>query len=401
VNRITLQARRDWKDRLEQAGCLFHTIDGKPYWQEEAAYVLTLEEVEKIEAATVELHAMCMDLCAEEVKKGDYLGYGFPDEVKQLVETSHMADEPSLLGRLDLGYNGKDLKLYEYNADTPTALPEASIWQYHALQDRGWPDQFNSIHEQLTERLRYIGSDAYRIDTLHLTAQAEAEHEDWGNVHYLAEVAAEIEAFKKVISVSLDEIAWSGPEKVFADARGNSIELLFKLYPWEWMMADQFGWQVMEARTKYIEPAWKMLLSTKALLPKLWAANPGHPLLLESHFHNKTMPALDDVRWMRKPLLGREGANVAPATVAKINGRFAGMVSAKPQNVREEYDDRGYILQRYFQPMEFDDFTSPTTQVSPVLGSWLVGSTACGLGIREDAGITTNASKFVPHYFTE
>ena len=34
----------------------------------------------------------------------------------------------------------------------------------------------------------------------------------------------------------------------------------------------------------------------------------------------------------------------------------------------------------------------------PVIGSWIVGDRACGIGIRESAGrITTNASSFVPH----
>ena len=36
----------------------------------------------------------------------------------------------------------------------------------------------------------------------------------------------------------------------------------------------------------------------------------------------------------------------------------------------------------------------------PVLGSWIVGDTACGLGIRESAElITRNTSRFVPHLF--
>ncbi|MDB5631728.1 MAG: hypothetical protein JWR49_583, partial [Tardiphaga sp.] len=34
----------------------------------------------------------------------------------------------------------------------------------------------------------------------------------------------------------------------------------------------------------------------------------------------------------------------------------------------------------------------------PVLGSWLIGETACGLSIREDENpITGNLSRFVPH----
>src|ERR1700732_748804 len=44
----------------------------------------------------------------------------------------------------------RDLKLLEYNADTPTALLEASVAQRYWLQEL-YPklDQFNSIHEKL------------------------------------------------------------------------------------------------------------------------------------------------------------------------------------------------------------------------------------------------------------
>ena len=37
----------------------------------------------------------------------------------------------------------------------------------------------------------------------------------------------------------------------------------------------------------------------------------------------------------------------------------------------------------------------------PVIGSWIVGDEAAGMGIRENTQrITTNTSRFIPHYFT-
>ena len=36
----------------------------------------------------------------------------------------------------------------------------------------------------------------------------------------------------------------------------------------------------------------------------------------------------------------------------------------------------------------------------PVIGAWIVGDQAAGMGIREDdTPITRNTSRFVPHYF--
>ena len=127
-----------------------------------------------------------------------------------------------------------------------------------------------------------------------------------------------------------------------------------------------------------LEPAWKMILSNKGILPVLWELYPDHPLLL---------PAFDDPAplggsHVRKPLLGREGANVTivrgGAVVAQSDGAYA---------------DDGFVYQRIADMPSFDDN-------HPVLGVWVVDHEAAGLGIREDRSqVTGNLSRFVPHYF--
>src|SRR3974377_1024396 len=74
-------------------------------------------------------------------------------EFEEYVIRSWEEREPSIYGRFDLAYDGVGApKLLEYNADTPTALLEASVIQWFWLKDideRG--DQCNSIHERLIE----------------------------------------------------------------------------------------------------------------------------------------------------------------------------------------------------------------------------------------------------------
>jgi glutathionylspermidine synthase len=50
---------------------------------------------------------------------------------------------------------------------------------------------------------------------------------------------------------------------------GEEIRAAFKLYPWEWLLADEFGNNVAAAGTRWIEPAWRMLLSGKGVLALL------------------------------------------------------------------------------------------------------------------------------------
>ncbi len=385
LERISIQPRPDWQKRLEDAGCYYHTIDEQPYWRDDAVYKFHAAEIDKIEAAGNEVHQMCMDLVEETIDRGDYVGYDFPDEVKQIIAQSWNEDQCCLYGRFDFGcVAGKELKLFEYNADTPTSLPEASVWQWQALEDRHWPDQFNSIHELLLAQFNSIVEPGRRI---YFTGMKDGPHEDWGNVHYLLETA--VEAGFDATSIDMDQIGWNGKE--FTDLHEKTIQTLFKLYPWEWMMGDEFGWKVRASNTQFIEPAWKMLLSTKALLPLLWKNYPGHPLLLESYlekdFGNIYQRKGD---WVRKPMLGREGANI---TSVRDDGKTYPMEELDP-----EYDKHGYVLQKKFIVDAHGIIGKEI--IYPVLGVWIIGDEACGLGVREDSSyITTNNSCFVPHCF--
>ena len=55
------------------------------------------------------------------------------------------------------------------------------------------------------------------------------------------------------------------------------------------------------------------------------------------------------------------------------------------------YDDRGWVYQAYADLGLHDG-------MRPVIGAWLVGDVAAGIGIRESASpITSNTARFVPH----
>ena len=84
------------------------------------------------------------------------------------------------------------------------------------------------------------------------------------------------------------------------------IEFMFKLYPWEWLLADEFGKYIKPDAITLFEPAWKMVLSNKGILPVLWEMFPGHKNLLPSYFDQSR---LGD-SFVKKPLFAREGANI-------------------------------------------------------------------------------------------
>ena len=365
--------RVDWPRKVEELGFLFHSMDGV-YWDERACYRFTEAEVDTLEAATAELHDRTLEAVARVVDRGDYERFRIPEPFHGLIERSWKAGDKSLYGRFDLSWDGAgEPKMLEYNADTPTALLEASVVQWYWLQDvLHDADQFNSIHEKLIERWKVIRASLPAVGGLHYTGDTSSA-EDLGNLEYLRDTATQAGLDTKLIDIS--DIGWNG--RRFVDLEERNIVALFKLYPWEWMVREEFGANLLKGAMRLIEPAWKMLLSNKAILPVLWEMFPGHPNLLAASFE----PGRFATDFVKKPIYSREGANVSI--------RAGGQSLDAPG----EYGEEGYIWQAYHELPMFDGNYA-------VIGSWVVGEEPAGIGIREDASpITRNTSRFVPHYF--
>ena len=94
----------------------------------------------------------------------------------------------------------------------------------------------------------------------------------------------------------------------FTDLQDQVIGNLFKLYPWEFMLREMFSTKLEDAGVRWLEPAWKSIISNKALLPLLWEMFPNHPNLLPAYFAQDDHPPMD--HYVTKPLFSREGANI-------------------------------------------------------------------------------------------
>jgi len=391
MKRKNFKQRFDYHERLNEIGFQYHSVvstDGEEYWTEGVAYEFTLAEIEEIEAATEELHEMCMETVEEIVESGDYPeGFKLSEQSKSLIEHSWRNADMHIYGRFDfLVEPSGTIKMYEYNADTPTALLESAVAQWKWIEEaEGVPhrDQFNSLHEKLIARWALAKS---RTDApvLYLLATHEGPQEDWGNVEYMADTA--MQGGWQINIEEIENVGYDSSHAMFVDDVDTPIEHAFKLYPWEWMMQEAFGGHVINCPTEWYEPPWKMLLSNKAILPVLWQRYPEHPNLLPSFFeHEKPASNLHHM-FVKKPILGREGANI------QMMGTFSDSLIAGSHEV-PEYDASGYVYQQYAPLPEFEGR-------HPVIGSWIVGDEAAGIGIREDkTTISGNGSHFVPHYF--
>jgi glutathionylspermidine synthase len=376
MRRVKAEPRADWEKKVESVGLTWHSPD-KPYWNESAFYELTAKEVDVLEAATNELEKMTLAAAQHIIDNKLYGKMGIPAMAVPLIEASWEAEPPSLYGRFDLAYDGSGTpKLLEYNADTPTSLVEAAVVQWYWLQDV-FPkrDQFNSIHERLIALWKDLAQyfPGRRID---LCSMDDAE--DGMTVTYLQDTAQQAGIETSIFPI--DEIGWNG--EMFVGPDDQPLGAVFKLYPWEWMVHEEFGKHLAKSDVMWVEPAWKMLLSNKGILPVLWQLYPRHPYLLEASFDGPGLMR----SWVKKPLLGREGANI---TLHEPVGRHL--------ETEGDYGEEGFVWQELAPAKPLDGM-----HVS--IGSWLIGheegNAAAGIGIREsETPITGNTSRFVPHLF--
>ena len=211
---------------------------------------------------------------------------------------------------------------------------------------------------------------------VHFACLNEIE-DDRETVIYLEECAAE--AGLKTHSIAIKDIGVDTQGR-FTDLDDRVISTLFKLYPWEWILAEPFGAHLETSCVRFIEPPWKAALSSKGLLPPLWEMFEGHPNLLPTYFEGDLGVANLTGDYVRKPLYSRRGANI----------QIIVNETALPAN-DGTYGEEGFVVQSFHPLPKF-------AGRHPVVGCWIVAGRPAGLSIRESQTLVTDdMASFVPH----
>lgn len=315
-----------------------------------------------------------------------------PPEFRNTIRNSWRRGDFTIYGRFDLAIAGGEIKLLEMNFDTPTSLPETALLQLAWLEEMKLDgtidehcDQFNFLDEELQQV--FARNSWKESGTLHLGFYQGAD-EDAETVKYLSACAQLAGVPTKLLEINDLKRTKEG---TIVDKDSQPVKHLFKLYPWEELLRDDMRMQsefgshlfrplIDSGELQVVEPAWKLILSSKAALPLLWQMFPEHPLLLRAEFEDGQPDAC--AAYVRKPIYGRQGVGieiVLPDETIRNSG---------------ECGDEGFIRQAYFElPMHGNYHL--------VVGSWIVDSVAAGIGVRADESkITGRGALFVPHYVT-
>lgn len=164
----------------------------------------------------------------------------------------------------------------------------------------------------------------------------------------------------------------------FFDPAGELVNRCFKLYPWEWMVDESPDGCLAEM--EWLEPIWKLVMSNKAILATLYELFPDSPYVLPCYL-SRPRSGL----FCKKPVFSREGHNVSVVDIRNWEEHV------RIAETEGDYNTGAYVYQEYVEPTVYSGRY-------PVIGSWIIGGEAAGIGIRENRmEVTDNLSEFVPH----
>lgn len=316
---------------------------------------------------------------------------GIPRNLHELVRLSWEDDRHlHLFGRFDFagGIAGLPIKLLEFNADTPTSLPETAIIQWAQLKANDLPEeaQFNHVYDALIDNFKRLRTLNPEREPAVLFSTLRGAPEDDDNVSLLAQAATE--AGFETHFCYVDEVNFSASEGIFApDGQGNYLrfDFWFKLIPWEYIAQDEpelckiLTTIVRNDLAVILNPAYTMLFQSKGILKYLWDLFPDEPTLLESTLEEPV--GRTNFPFVQKVFFGREGANVSIHDDIGLPVEVRGGEYEKQRSVYQALaqlakDETG----AYYQAGVFFAYES------------------CGLGFRRSSQrIIDNGAQFVGH----
>lgn len=397
MQRIAVAPRHDWKNSLKDAGFHhFENEDGTAYWDETSAYRFTAEETQlRFKTPAEDLHEMMRKVVARVVSSPKLMDkLNIPAFYQDLVKASWDEDQSEFCGRMDFIYDGKSpAKLLEYNAEAAGTLLESTLVQSRWLNDvkatgelPAAASEFNATFSAISRRLNALLKEGQ--DVHFASAGGPDMVEDYVNVTMMMLAASDAGLVPHY--VSLDDIAVSTEDQLIDD-QSRVIGDIYMFYAWEDMLRDDFMSYVPNSGARFIEPAWRTIMSNKGILPLLWEMFEGHENLLPAYFADDIDAdrklAIKVEREMqngqvRKPIFSCAGSSI---TITKN-----GIPLAKSEDMT--FDDHKSIIQAYEPALNMGGS-------HPVIGAWLVGRSCTGIGVLEDATlITQDRCLFKPHF---
>jgi glutathionylspermidine synthase len=401
---------KKWLDPSKRIDELFiksnpHTsiIDGTdtvPFYQANWDFLIRLW------SAGNDLHKMCIQATEKVLKDDDLLAkFGIPAVFWDKIKHSFATQKNTLTGRFDFACSGRDIKMYEYNADSASTLYENGALQQMWINALGMQKVDGKLARGAGFNMRMGLCSAWQAtginEPVHFLIDDDDEEEY--TALYMADCAGFIGLDCKIIRPKFttrhvfDELVYK--DGLIYDKEGVQVKHVWKTWSWDTVFNDYLDVQAARGAVpipfadgshphlsdillntntiNVFEPLWKTIPGNKAILPVLWEMFPGHPNLLRSEW--TLTPDLISTGYASKPIVGRQGLNI---TLVKSCGTVLSATSGK-------FSERDMIYQELFPPPQHDGHHA-------LIGGWIIGGFYSGTGIREDTAIITSLDSPCP-----
>ena len=388
---ITLQKLNPLNDSvLEELGFTWHTdSDGSKYVSDELVEISSAE-AEAYYTAANEIYDMYVEAAEYVIENDLFFDLGIPFNLVDIIKKSWENDVHwHIYGRFDLagGVDGEEIKLIEFNADTPTGLFETALLQWALLKhnDMNEEKQFNNVYEGISENFKRV------ITLFDETSEFDSRYDGWKILFSSISENPEEEATTRLLQQMATDAGFNTSfeylenthfdENGIYDADENEYEYWFKLYPWEDIAHDEPELattltNIMQNQKAIIlNPAYTLVFQSKGMLKILCDLFPDSPYLLQTSYE-----PLDGVKQVEKTVFGREGANTK---IINPDGNIA-------EQTDGPYDNYKKVYQEY---VEFPKDAKGNKYQTGVFFAY----EACGMSFRKGSEIMDNMSKFVGH----
>ncbi|MFX3673120.1 MAG: glutathionylspermidine synthase family protein [Paenisporosarcina sp.] len=347
------------------------------------------------------------------------LQLGFPKETLSYIKVKTIPQE-YVIGRLDFVVKDDDIKLLEFNADTPTFIKEtfhanSFLCKHFGLMNPNEGDE-HLLHVEMRKAIAACWEKLNKPGTPKIVFTSHSDHlEDKWTTRYLQEqlqLPSEYVSLPelRIMTESFIEDGVTHEPGLFTPSL-ERIDILYRqTYPIEHLVNDEdpeTGEHVGQALMKLVEqnqlmilnPPSAFLLQSKAVQALIWGLHEEEKFFTQAEhdiINHYFLPTylepdafiLKNQSYVKKPCFGREGDTVEI---------FNGLGEKTNEEPMKTYTESLPVYQLFHPlPKTTIKTTVGEKQVHLMVGCFLLNNRAGAIGIRAGGAITNNESYFLP-----
>jgi len=330
---------------------------------------------------------------------------GFPEASLPYIR-DHAIPQETIIGRYDWIFHGTDLKLMEFNADTPTFIKELFDVNRYVTEAFHLTDPNESSRTLLQIELRKAVIAAWQrlnrdgAPKIVFTAHADNIEDKW-TARFLQEMLDLPSEFVPLHELLVDETSVRTPN-------GEPIDVLYRqTYPIEHLIDDRaadgdlIGIRLLDLNhnkfVSLLNPLSAFLMQSKGVQALIWELSETDTYfslderdIIRTYFlptFLEAEPLIGHTAYVKKPAFGREGDSVI--LYDETGQPFH-------REALQTYANETAVYQQFYElPTRLTETVNGPTSTHYMIGCFCLNGTAAALGARAGSKITNNQSYYL------